>query len=114
MNSDSLGRVAFALFALSLGIPIAWLADRRNRAWIITVAFGLWSAFTAACGLATNFLQLFLTRIGVGVGEAGGVAPSYSLIANFFPRVNEPAPPPPSRPPSPSAARSASFSAAFS
>lgn len=80
-----LGGVAFALFYTGLGIPIAWLADRRNRAWIITVAFGLWSAFTAACGLATNFLQLFLTRMGVGVGEAGGVAPSYSLIADYFP-----------------------------
>jgi predicted MFS family arabinose efflux permease len=80
-----LGGIAFALFYTGLGIPIAWLADRRSRAWIITIAFALWSAFTAACGLATNFAQLFLMRMGVGVGEAGGVAPSYSLIADYFP-----------------------------
>jgi MFS family permease len=80
-----LGGIAFALFYSGLGIPIAWLADRRSRAWIITIAFALWSAFTAACGLATNFVQLFLMRMGVGVGEAGGVAPSYSLITDYFP-----------------------------
>lgn len=80
-----LGGLAFALFYTGLGIPIAWLADRKNRVWIITAAFGLWSAFTAACGLATNFVQLFLMRMGVGIGEAGGVAPSYSLISDYFP-----------------------------
>jgi len=80
-----LGGIAFALFYSGLGIPIAWLADRKSRTWIITAAFALWSAFTAACGLATSFAQLFLLRMGVGVGEAGGVAPSYSLIADYFP-----------------------------
>jgi MFS family permease len=80
-----LGGIAFALFYSGLGIPIAWLADRKSRAWIITIAFALWSVFTAACGLAANFVQLFLMRMGVGVGEAGGVAPSYSLIADYFP-----------------------------
>ncbi len=80
-----LGGTAFALFYTALGIPIGWLADRFNRVWIMTVALALWSAFTAACGLANNFGQLFLARLGVGVGEAGGVAPAYSFIADYFP-----------------------------
>jgi MFS family permease len=80
-----LGGTAFALFYTALGIPIGWLADRFNRVWIMTAALALWSAFTAACGFATSFAQLFLARLGVGVGEAGGVAPAYSLIADYFP-----------------------------
>ena len=80
-----MGGPAFALFYTALGIPIAWLADRANRVWIMTAALALWSAFTAACGLTSSFGQLFLARLGVGVGEAGGVAPAYSLIADFFP-----------------------------
>jgi MFS family permease len=80
-----LGGTAFALFYTALGIPIGWLADRVNRVWIMTAALTLWSVFTAACGLVTSFTQLFLARLGVGVGEAGGVAPAYSLIADYFP-----------------------------
>jgi len=80
-----MGGMAFALFYTVLGIPIAWLADRKNRTWIITIALMIWSAMTALCGLAQNFVQLFLARLGVGVGEAGGVAPSYSLISDYFP-----------------------------
>lgn len=80
-----LGGPAFAIFYTALGVPIAWLADRSNRVWIMTIALTVWSAFTAVCGLAQNFAQLFAARIGVGVGEAGGVAPSYSLIADYFP-----------------------------
>ncbi|MEO1136918.1 MAG: MFS transporter, partial [Pseudomonadota bacterium] len=80
-----MGGLAFALFYTFLGIPIAMLADRRNRTWIITIALTVWSAMTALCGLAQNFLQLFLARLGVGVGEAGGVAPAYSLISDYFP-----------------------------
>ncbi|MDX1515613.1 MAG: MFS transporter [Woeseiaceae bacterium] len=80
-----MGGLAFALFYTSLGIPIAYLADRVSRVWIMTAALTVWSAMTAACGLATNFIQLFLARLGVGVGEAGGVAPAYSLIADYFP-----------------------------
>lgn len=81
----ALGGLAFALFYTSLGIPIAWLADRVSRTWIITGALALWSAFTALCGLTTSFWQLFLCRLGVGVGEAGGVAPAYALVADYFP-----------------------------
>src|SRR5919206_4882703 len=81
-----MGGIAFALFYSGLAIPIAWLADRRSRVNIIAVSVALWSAFTAACGLAQNFWQLFLARMGVGIGEAGGVAPSYALISDFYPR----------------------------
>jgi MFS family permease len=80
-----MGGMAFALFYTFLGIPIAWLADRKSRVWIMTIALSIWSAMTAACGFANSFLQLFLARLGVGVGEAGGVAPAYSLISDYFP-----------------------------
>ena len=80
-----MGGLAFALFYTFLGIPIAMLADRFNRVWIMTAALSVWSAMTALCGFANNFLQLFLARLGVGVGEAGGVAPAYSLISDYFP-----------------------------
>ena len=80
-----MGGLAFGLFYSILGVPIAWLSDRKSRTWIITIALALWSVFTAACGLAQNFWQLFIARMGVGVGEAGGVAPSYSIISDYFP-----------------------------
>ncbi len=80
-----MGGLAFALLYSTLGVPIAWLADRANRVWIMTGALTLWSGMTAVCGLAGNFWQLFLARVGVGVGEAGGVAPAYTLIADYFP-----------------------------
>jgi len=79
-----LGGPAFAIFYTALGVPIAWLADRSNRVWIITIALGVWSAFTAVCGMISTFPQLFGARLGVGVGEAGGVAPAYSLISDYF------------------------------
>jgi len=77
---------AFAIFYGTLGIPIAWLADRSNRRNIIAAALGLWSAMTAVCGMATSFATLFLARVGVGVGEAGGQPPAYSLVADYVPR----------------------------
>src|SRR3954469_20667948 len=82
-----MGGIAFALFYSGLAIPIAWLADRRSRARIIAWSVGLWSLFTALCGLTQNFWQLFLARMGVGIGEAGGVAPSYGLISDFYPKA---------------------------
>jgi len=81
-----MGGLAFALFYTFLGIPIARLADRVNRVRIMTIALALWSLMTAACGLTHSFMQLFAARLGVGVGEAGGVAPAYSLICDYFPR----------------------------
>jgi predicted MFS family arabinose efflux permease len=80
-----MGGLAFALFYTLLGIPIAMLADRANRTTIMAVALVVWSAMTACCGLAQNFAQLFVARLGVGVGEAGGVAPAYSLVADYYP-----------------------------
>src|SRR6202142_676557 len=80
-----LGGTAFAIFYTALGVPIGWLADRFNRVWIMTVSLALWRAFSAASGLAQNFVQLFMARVGVGIGEAGGVAPAYSLISDYFP-----------------------------
>lgn len=79
-----LSGIAFALFYATLGVPIAWLADRYNRRNIIAVAIGVWSFMTALCGMATGFVSLFLARVGVGVGEAGGMPPSYSLISDYF------------------------------
>jgi MFS family permease len=81
-----MGGLAFALFYSGLAIPIAWLADRRSRVNIIAGSVALWSLFTAACGFAQNFWQLFLARMGVGIGEAGGVAPSYALVSDFYPK----------------------------
>lgn len=80
-----MGGLAFALLYSGLGVPIAWLADRKDRVKIIAVSLGIWSAFTALCGAAQGFWQLFLARMGVGVGEAGGVAPAYALISDSFP-----------------------------
>jgi MFS family permease len=81
-----MGGIAFALFYSGIAIPVAWLADRKSRVNIIAASVALWSAFTALCGLAQNFWHLFLARMGVGVGEAGGVAPSYALISDFYPK----------------------------
>ena len=81
-----MGGIAFALFYSGIAIPVAWLADRKNRVNIIAFSVALWSAFTALCGVAQNFWHLFLARMGVGIGEAGGVAPSYALISDFYPK----------------------------
>lgn len=81
----ALGGIAFALLYSTLAIPLALLADRTSRTWVITVSLAIWSGFTALCGMAGSFAQMFLFRIGVGVGEAGGVAPSYAVISDYFP-----------------------------
>ena len=75
----------FALFYTFCGIPIAALADRWNRVRIVTLASGAWSLFTALCGFASGFAMLAASRIGVGVGEAGGSPPSYSILSDYFP-----------------------------
>jgi MFS family permease len=77
--------LAFALLYSLLGVPLAMLADRTSRSRVIAGALAVWSGFTALCGTAGNFVQLFVYRLGVGIGEAGGVAPSYALIADYFP-----------------------------
>jgi len=77
--------LAFALFYAGLGIPIARLADKYNRVSIISISLGLWSAMTMASGIASNYIQLALARVGVGVGEAGAMPASHSMIADMYP-----------------------------
>lgn len=81
----AIGGTAFALLYAGLGIPLAYLADRTSRSAVAAGSLALWSGFTALCGAATGYWSLFAFRLGVGVGEAGGVAPSYALIADYFP-----------------------------
>jgi predicted MFS family arabinose efflux permease len=76
---------AFAIFYVTLGIPIAVLADRWNRRNLIAVSLTVWSAMTALSGAAANIVQLALARIGVGVGEAGFAPPAHSMIADMYP-----------------------------
>jgi predicted MFS family arabinose efflux permease len=75
----------FALFYCLLAIPVGWLADRTNRVRVLSFACALWSAATVACGLASSYAQLAAARMSVGVGEAGGVPPSYAIISDYFP-----------------------------
>ncbi len=79
-----LGGTAFGLFYVTVGLPIAWLADRADRRNVISGAIALWSLMTALSATATGYLSLFLCRMGVGVGEAGGAAPSQSLVSDYF------------------------------
>lgn len=76
----------FALFYCILAIPVGWLADRTNRVKVLAFSLALWSAATSACGFSNNYAQLALSRMAVGVGEAGGVPPSYAIISDYFPR----------------------------
>ena len=78
------GGVAFALFYATLGVPIARLADRTKRTWIISASLATWSLMTALCGTAFNFTSLALARIGVAVGEAGCSPAAHSLISDYF------------------------------
>ena len=78
--------ITFSLLYSTVGIPIATLADRGSRRTIMAWALGLWSLFTAVCGFATNIYHLALARVGVGIGEAGGVAPAYSMVSDYFPK----------------------------
>lgn len=76
---------AFAIFYLTLGIPIGWLADRSARRPLIAAGIALWSLMTALCGLARSFWPLFLARIGVGVGEAVLAPCAVPMIGDAFP-----------------------------
>jgi predicted MFS family arabinose efflux permease len=79
-----LAGTAFAVFYATLGVPIAIWADRGNRKMIIAISVTIWSAMTAVCGLAGNYWQFALARVGVGVGEAGGSPPSHAIISDLF------------------------------
>jgi len=82
--------LAFALFYAAMGIPMAMIADRWNRIKLIGIACIVWSGFTAACGMVSNFWQLAAMRFGVGAGEAGGTAPSLSVLADYYPAEQRP------------------------
>lgn len=76
---------AFALFYAVMGIPLARWADMGNRRNVVALCLAIWSAMTALGGVAQNFMTLFLTRIGVGIGEAGAVPPTHSLASGYYP-----------------------------
>jgi predicted MFS family arabinose efflux permease len=80
-----LGGLYFALFYCVLAVPVGWFADRTNRVKVLSFACALWSAATVACGMSANYAQLAISRMAVGVGEAGGVPPSYAIISDYFP-----------------------------
>ncbi len=78
--------IAFTFVNVTLSIPVARLADRWSRRKVIALAITVWSAMTIFCGLAQNFVQLFLARMGVGAGQAGGSPPSHALTGDLFAR----------------------------
>jgi MFS family permease len=80
-----IGGLYFALFYCFISLPVGWLADRTNRVGILSFACALWSAATMACGVASNYPQLVGARMAVGIGEAGGVPPSYAIVSDYFP-----------------------------
>jgi len=80
-----IGGLYFAFFYCFIAIPIGWLADRTHRVNVLSLACAIWSVATACCGLATSYPRLVASRMLVGVGEAGGVPPSYALITDYFP-----------------------------
>ena len=78
--------LAFAIFYTFMAVPIGRLADRRSRRGIIAIGITVWCVMTATCGLAKNYWQLFLARVGVGVGEATLTPSALSLLCDYFPR----------------------------
>jgi len=88
VTDGQLGRITglyFALFYCIISLPVGWLADRTNRVRVLSLACALWSAATVACGLASSYPKLVAARISVGIGEAGGVPPSYAIVSDYFP-----------------------------
>lgn len=84
-NMGLLGGFAFAVFYTIMGLPIARIADRASRRWVIVAGVAAWSVMTTACGLARSFPQLFLARVGVSVGEATLSPAAYSMLSDYFP-----------------------------
>lgn len=88
INGKQLGMVTgtnFAIFYCLISIPVGLLADRTHRVRIVALGGVLFSGFTAACGMSQSFTQMVIARMGVGLGEAGGAPPSYSLVSDYFP-----------------------------
>jgi MFS family permease len=76
---------AFAVVYSLLGLPLARIADRGRRVSVLSVVLTIWSIMTAACGFAVNMTTMFLSRMGVGVGEAGALPATHALVADYFP-----------------------------
>lgn len=85
-----LSGLAFALFYVTTGVPVARLADLKSRRNLIAVSMIVWSSMTALCGAATNFAQLLIARVGVAIGEAGCVAPSHSILSDYYRPADRP------------------------
>lgn len=81
-----LSGLAFALFYATVGIPVSRIADRGSRRAVMSVSMAVWSAATAVCGVAQNFWQLFLARVGVGIGEAGFTPSGLTMVSDYFPK----------------------------
>jgi MFS family permease len=79
-----------ALFYVTCGIPVSWLADRSNRRNILSISLIIWSGFTALCGISRNYTEFLLARVGVGIGEAGGTPPSTAIVSDCFPPDRRP------------------------
>jgi predicted MFS family arabinose efflux permease len=84
-QSGMLMGLAFAVIYSVLGVPVARIADRGRRVTVLSVSLALWSAMTTLCGFANSFFTLFLARLGVGIGEAGGLPSTHALVAEYFP-----------------------------
>ena len=84
------GGISLGLFYVTMGIPLSWLADRKNRRNLLAFSITAWSIATALCGVSKTFWQLLLARIGVGIGEAGGTPPCNSIVADYFPAARRP------------------------
>lgn len=82
--------VSLALFYVSMGIPLSWIADRYNRRNLLAISITLWSVMTTLCGLSRGYVELLLARMGVGVGEAGGTPSCNSIICDYFPAARRP------------------------
>ena len=87
---NTLTGVSLGLFYVTMGIPLAWVADRYNRKNLLAASITAWSAMTAFCGLSQGYWQLLLARIGVGVGEAGGTPACNAIVADYFPANRRP------------------------
>ncbi len=82
--------VSLALFYVTMGIPMSWIADRYSRRNLLAASMALWSLMTTLCGLSRSYTQLLLARIGVGVGEAGGTPSCNSIVCDYFPAAFRP------------------------
>lgn len=82
--------VAFAVLGAIASVPLARWADRGSRKWIIGGSFAAWTVMTAASGMAMNFVQLLAARVGVGIGEAGCIPATHSMLGDYYPRELRP------------------------